>query len=178
MPRLLILFAHPAYDASRVHRAMAETARRLDDVTFHDLYEAYPDFDIDIGREQALLARHDRIVLQFPIYWYSTPPMVKQWEDLVLTHGWAYGQQGTALRGKHLLCAASAGARQEAYSPDGFNEVSIRQYLLPIEATARLCGMIYHEPFVIHGTHRLDADGIRAAAASYGGRLEALRDAQ
>ncbi len=178
MPRLLILFAHPAYDASRVHKAMATAARRVPGVTFHDLYEAYPDFDIDVGHEQALLADHDRIVLQFPIYWYSTPPMVKQWEDLVLTHGWAYGQQGTALRGKQLLCAVSAGARQEAYTPDGFNAVSIRQFLLPLEATARLCGMIYHEPFVIHGTHRLETEGIAAAADSYRDRLEALRDAQ
>ncbi len=178
MPRILILFAHPAYDASRVHKAMAAAARGLEGITFHDLYEAYPDFDVDITREQDLLARHDRIVFQFPIYWYSTPPMVKQWEDLVLTHGWAYGQEGAALRGKQLLCAATAGARQEAYTPDGFNAVSIRQFLLPIEATARLCGMLYHEPFVIHGTHRLDADGIAAAALAYQERLEALRDAQ
>lgn len=178
MPRLLILFAHPAYDASRVHRAMAGVARELTGATFHDLYEAYPDFDIDVPREQELLTSHDRIVLQFPIYWYSTPPIVKQWEDLVLTHGWAYGQQGTALRGKQVLCAASAGARQEAYAPDGFHEVSLRQYLLPIEATARLCGMAYLDPFLIHGTHSLDPAGIAEAADRYRTRLEALRDAQ
>jgi hypothetical protein len=37
--------------------------------------------------------------------------------------------------------------------------------------------MTYHEPFVIHGTHRLDGEGIVAAADSYRRRLEVLRDA-
>ena len=36
-------------------------------MTFHDLYEAYPDFDIDVRREQALLLAHDVIVLPAPV---------------------------------------------------------------------------------------------------------------
>ena len=80
----------------------------------HDLYEAYPDFDIDVRREQELLAAHEVIVLQHPFYWYSAPALLKEWQDLVLEHGWAYGSGGTALRGKALLSAPSrpAGARR------------------------------------------------------------------
>lgn len=176
MNRTLLLFAHPALDASRVHRALLGAARDVPGVTVHDLYEAYPDFDVDVGREQQLLLTHDTIVLQFPIYWYSSPPLVKQWEDLVLTHGWAYGRGGTALRGKRLFCAVSSGGGQQAYSADGFNRVPLRQYLLPIEATARLCGLDYLAPFVVHGTHRLETAEIAAASDSYRLVLEAACD--
>ena len=74
MSKVLVLFAHPAMEKSRVHRRMLEAAPRHPDVTIHDLYETYPRMDVDVAREQELLARHDTVVFQFPFYWYSTPP--------------------------------------------------------------------------------------------------------
>jgi len=56
----------------------------VEGLTFHDLYEAHPDFDVDVAREQELLLGHDAVLVQHPLYGYSTPPLVKQWEDLVL----------------------------------------------------------------------------------------------
>ena len=100
---ILVLFAHPAFERSRVHRRLVDAVAELPGITFHDLYEAYPDFDVDVRREQKLLLEHDLVVLQHPFFWYSTPPLVKQWEDLVLEHGWAYGTGGNALHGKRLL---------------------------------------------------------------------------
>jgi glutathione-regulated potassium-efflux system ancillary protein KefG len=176
MARVLVLFAHPALERSRVNRRLAERVRGLEGVTFHDLYEAYPDFDVDVGREQALLIAHDVLVLQHPFYWYGTPALVKQWEDLVLEHGWAYGTSGTALRGKRLLSAITTGGSETAYTEAGHNRFTVRQLLAPIEQTARLCGMDYPPPFVVHGTHRLDAEGIERAADEYGRFVAALRD--
>ena len=71
--KILVLFAHPALQNSRVNRVFVEAIRDLDGVTFHDLYEAYPDFDVDVSREQELLAAHDTVVLQHPMFWYSIP---------------------------------------------------------------------------------------------------------
>lgn len=176
-PRVLVLFAHPALHRSRVQRVLAKAVRDLAGVTFHDLYEAYPDFDVDVAREQALLAAHDAVVLQHPFYWYSTPPLVKQWIDLVLEHGWAYGPGGDALAGKALLCAISAGGGEDAYCAEGQNRFSVRALLAPIEQTARLCGMRFLDPFVVYGTHALGATEIDAAAAAYAERISALRDA-
>ncbi|MBT8399663.1 MAG: NAD(P)H-dependent oxidoreductase, partial [Rhodothermia bacterium] len=152
MARTLILFAHPALEKSRVHRRLV---RHLPDtgITFHDLYEEYPDFAIDIEVEQKLLLDHDLIVLQHPFFWYSTPPLIKQWEDLVLEHGWAYGSSGDALRGKRVISLISTGGTAEAYRRDGYNRFTIRQFLAPIEQTVLLCGMDYLPPYVIHGTH-------------------------
>ena len=101
--RVLILFAHPALEKSRVNRRLSAAVSSLPGVTFHDLYEAYPDFDVDVRREQELLGSHDLVVLQHPFFWYSIPPLLKQWIDLVLEHGWAYGSEGKALVGKEAV---------------------------------------------------------------------------
>lgn len=174
MARLLILFAHPALEKSRVHRVLVRNVPALSGLTFHDLYEAYPSFDIDVEREQQLLVSHDLIVLQHPFFWYSTPAMIKQWEDLVLEHGWAYGAKGTALRGKRMLNVITAGGRDAAYRPDGLNRNTFRQFLSPIEQTARLCGMRWAPPWVIPGTHVLSAADIQSHAVQYQELLAAL----
>jgi glutathione-regulated potassium-efflux system ancillary protein KefG len=174
--RVLILFAHPALEKSRVNRRLAAEVRALEGIHFHDLYEAYPDFDVDVRHEQALLSGHDIVVLQHPFFWYSTPALVKQWEDLVLEHGWAYGRGGTALRGKRLLSAITTGGRETAYREDGLNRFTIRQLLAPLEQTAVLCGMEYLPPFVVHGTHRMEEPEIAVAARDYRRVIEALRD--
>jgi glutathione-regulated potassium-efflux system ancillary protein KefG len=148
--RVLILFAHPALEKSRVNRYLARAVEGMPNVTFHDLYEEYPDFQIDVRREQELLLAHDVIVFQHPFYWYSCPALLKEWMDLVLEHGFAYGHNGTALAGKVLLNAITTGGPREAYEATGYNRFTIRQLLTPFDQTANLCGMRYLAPFVIH----------------------------
>lgn len=167
MARVLILFGHPALQKSRVHVRMLAQVPPLETVTVHDLYEAYPDFLIDVAHEQELLDRHDVVVFQHPFYWYSTPPLLKQWMDLVLEHGWAYGSTGTALRGKWLVSVVTAGGGEEAYCPGGYNRFTVRDFLKPIEQTAALCGMRYAPPWVVFGTHSLLAGDLDAVAAGY-----------
>jgi glutathione-regulated potassium-efflux system ancillary protein KefG len=176
MPRVLIQFAHPALERSRVHRRLLAHVPLREGITLNDLYETYPDFDIDVAREQALLSSHDVLVFQHPFFWYSTPPLLKQWEDLVLEHGWAYGREGRALQGKHVLHVISAGGREEAYQPDGLNRFTVRELLAPIEQTAHLCGMHWSPPYVIHGTHRMTDAQIDEEARRYGRLLSDLHD--
>lgn len=173
---VLVLFAHPALERSRIQRRLLEAIEGCPGVTVHDLYEAYPDFDVDAPREQELLAAHGTIVMQHPLFWYSAPALVKQWLDLVLEHGWAYGSGGTALAGKTMLAAVSAGGREPAYRAEGLNGRPVRAFLAPLEQTARLCGMDWLAPFVVHGTHALDPSAIERAAAEYRRVVEALRD--
>jgi glutathione-regulated potassium-efflux system ancillary protein KefG len=175
-PRILILFAHPAVEKSRVNNRLAAAVRKLAGVTFNDLYEEYPEFDVDVGREQRLLADADLVILQHPFFWYSTPALLKQWEDLVLEHGWAYGSEGTALQGKRILSAITAGGREEAYQPEGHNRFTMAELLRPIEQTARLCGMDWLPPFAVHGTHRMSVEQMERHAVDYRRAVEALRD--
>jgi len=174
--RILILFAHPALRKSRVNRRLIETVRGLDGVLVNDLYESYPDFDIDVEREQRLLEQHDAVIFQHPFFWYSSPAILKEWQDLVLEHGWAYGHDGHALDGKVLFSAITTGGGEEAYRREGSNRFTVRELLAPIEQTARLCRMEYLPPFVVHGTHCLTEIDIGRHASDYRRVLEALRD--
>jgi len=174
MANILILFAHPRYENSRVQQRLSAAAQQVPGVTFHDLYERYPDFDIPLQQEQVLLTRNDVIILQHPFYWYSCPPLMKQWLDLVLEHGWAYGKAGKALEGKIMFNAISTGGSHEAYQPGGFNRFTMSQFLAPFDQTARLCNMEYYPPFVVHGTHRATAQDLEKAGESYRKLLEAL----
>jgi glutathione-regulated potassium-efflux system ancillary protein KefG len=173
---ILVLFAHPAFRRSRVNRRLLEAVRDLEGVTVNDLYESYPDLDIDSAREQDLLVRHDVIVFQHPFYWYSTPAILKEWQDLVLEHGWAYGRGGHALEGKSMLSAITTGGGEATYRETGSNCYTVRQLLAPIEQTARLCGMRYLPPFVVHGTHSLRDTDIEGAAVGYRSLLAGLRN--
>lgn len=167
MASILVLFAHPVLEKSRVHKCLLRHIRDIEGVTIRDLYEHYPDFDIDIKEEQRVLLQHDIIIWQHPFYWYSCPAIIKQWLDLVLEHSWAYGSKGKMLTGKRVLNVISCGGRKEAYQPSGYNRFSIQQLLAPMEQTARLCNMTYLPPFVVHGTHKLNAPDIELYGIQY-----------
>lgn len=174
--RILILFAHPALGKSRINRRLLAAARTVEGVTIHDLYEEYPDFMIDVKREQDLLEKHDVILFQHPFYWYSCPAILKEWLDLVLQHGFAYGEQGRALEGKWQASVLSTGGPAEAYRADGYNYFTVRQLLAPFEQTARLCRMVWLPPFLVQGSFALDEAGLDRQAADYIRVLELLRD--
>ena len=175
--RVLILFAHPSQHRSEVNRPMLEATREDGNCTVVDLYAEYPDYCIDIEREQARLRAHDVIVFMFPLYWYSTPAILKEWQDLVLEYGFAYGHDGRELHGKRLLCALTAGGIEDAYRESGFNHYSIRELLRPIEQTAALCGMVYLPPYALFGARTALEDGrVGEHIAGWKRVLECLRD--
>ncbi|MBC9911162.1 NAD(P)H-dependent oxidoreductase [Chitinophaga varians] len=176
MARVLINFAHPALEKSRVHKQLLTTIKGIKGITINDLYEWYPDLDIDVAREQQLLEKHDIILLQHPFYWYSAPAIIKQWLDLVLEHGWAYGHTGKALQGKYFGNVISAGSAEKGYQPGGIHQYPVHQFLLPFSQTAALCNMHYSAPYVIYGVHRMDIEDIRTATQQYHHMLELLRD--
>jgi len=174
--RILILFAHPAFHKSRVNKKMIGALDDIEGITFNNLYEEYPDFQIDIKKEQDLLLNHDIIIWHHPFYWYSAPAILKEWIDLVLQHGFAYGRAGTALKNKQVLSVITTGGRREAYQTDGFNQYTMRQFLIPFERTVTLCNMNYLPPFVVHGSHLLTEDEMNSAARDYRKILISLRD--
>jgi glutathione-regulated potassium-efflux system ancillary protein KefG len=174
--KLLVLHAHPRPSASIVNRAMLAAIRGLEGVTLRDLYALYPTFAIDVAVEQQELLRHDIIVLQFPLYWYSTPAILKEWLDLVLESGWAYGPGGTRLAGKFLMAATSTGAEAAAYRPEGSARYGLDRTLTPLDQTAYFCGMGWLSPFAIEAGRRLPRRDLAARAAAYRDLLTGLRD--
>lgn len=176
MKNILIVFAHPAFTRSYVNSALRRAVEGLEHVTFHDLYSSYPNFLIDVEHEQRLCEAHDVIIFQHPFYWYSTPAIMKEWLDLVLQHGWAYGSRGTALQGKLFLHVLSAGDRS-TYLKEGDNPFSLHHLLSPFCATAKLCKMTWLPPFAVLGAHRgMKQEAVNSHAEDYRRLLIGLRD--
>ncbi|WP_078382478.1 NAD(P)H-dependent oxidoreductase [Sutcliffiella halmapala] len=161
--KTLVLVAHPNLQESKVNRIWKERLQQEPNITVHDLYEAYPTGVIDVEREQQLLLQHDRIVYQFPFYWYSTPSLLKKWQDEVYLYGFAYGT-GNQLRGKEFVLAISAGKAEDSYRPDGTSLYTMEQLLLPLKATVTLTELDYLPPFILYGAAYISEEEIRKNA--------------
>jgi glutathione-regulated potassium-efflux system ancillary protein KefG len=176
MKKILILFAHPAFHKSQINKALIQSISDIDGVTINNLYENYPDFFINVKKEQELLIRHDLIVWHHPFYWYSAPSIIKEWMDLVLEHGFAYGHDGRNLEGKRVLSVISTGGKKEVYSEEGYNHYTINQFLYPFKQSASLCRMTYLPPFVVHGSHTISNKEIKHHSELYRKLIEGFRD--
>jgi len=152
--KILIILAHPKFESSKMNKTLIEAVEGLENVTINNLYENYPDFLIDVRKEQSLCEEHDVIIVQHPFYWYSTPSIIKEWFDLVLEHDWAYGKQARALHGKIFMQSLTAGGDESSYSREGKNYFTINELTSPYAAIANLCGMSWIPPFTVLGNHR------------------------
>lgn len=171
-PHVLVLYAHPAPQRAPLMRALAEAASALPGVLVQDLYERYPDFDVDGAHERALLDSARLLVLLHPIRWYGMPSLLKEWMEVVLQPGWAYGHEGKgALCGKGFWLVTTTGSGPDAYRPGGLHGRPFADFLPPFEQAAALCGMDWIEPFVMHGAGQLDAAAIAAHADEFRLRL-------
>ena len=179
---ILVLVAHPELEQSRVNSRLLRAAREQQGgalagrVEVRDLYALYPDYLIDVGAEQEALAAARLVVWQQPIHWYGMTPLLKLWVDEVLSFGWAYGPDGTALRGKDLWLVATTGGPEDSYRPDSYNRYFFDAFLPPYEQTAALCGMRFLPPLLLHGAHRAGEAEIAAHAAGYTAQLASYPD--
>lgn len=158
MADILILAAHPDMAQSRVTHALLAAAEALAPsaaIELRDLYRLYPDYAIDVAAEQRALEQARLLVLLHPLHWYGMPGLQKLWIDEVLRFGWAYGPGAQALQGKDLWLVTSTGGTAESYSGAGHNEHPIEAFLLPYAQSARLCGLRYLPPLLLHGAHRV-----------------------
>jgi glutathione-regulated potassium-efflux system ancillary protein KefF len=172
---ILIITAHPYPQRSRACKAMLKTVSALPDVEIRALYDLYPDFDIDVQAEQAALMRADIVVWLHPIYWYSVPAMLKHYFDVVLTHGWAYGEAhgvaGRALVNKKCLWVTTTGGAESSYTAGGAHQMPFDAFEAPVRQTALFCGMAWLKPLTLHGAHIVNDEETQAVANEFRARL-------
>ncbi len=172
MTKTLILLFHPDLSRSKSNAALAAVAANVPGVEIVNMQSAYPsgmDMFQDGEREAGRLLSADRIVLQFPIQWYSTPPLLKAWQDAVLTRMYyiAYEREGRQLEGRPLMIAATAGNVPEAYRHGGRNLLPMIEILAPLRATAHRCGLVWADPFILYKADKLETGELEAASADY-----------
>ncbi|MGG5357788.1 MULTISPECIES: NAD(P)H-dependent oxidoreductase [unclassified Enterococcus] len=140
--KTLLIVSHPAIDTSLNQQFFKEASADLP-VTWHHLESIYPDYAIDSEKELALLSEHQRIIFQFPFYWYSSPAHLKLWQDTVLSRA------GNALEGKELGIVLTTGVAEKEYQAGGKEEYTISEFLRPFQRIAGKFKMTYLEPFVL-----------------------------
>jgi putative NADPH-quinone reductase len=174
--RILVLFAHSTPESSRVHRRMADAARLVPQVFLHDLYETYPDFYIDVAREQSLVAQAQVLVLLHPIQWYSMPALMKEWCDLVLPACWSGHSHDGILKGKRCWLVTSTGSPAEEFAVGARHGRPFDHYLAPYRQMATVCGMEWLAPCVLHDARTVDAATVDAHVAAFADRLQELAE--
>lgn len=164
----VLILAHPDLAASRANRALVEGVRDLPGLGVADLHALYPDGEIDFAAERARLLGADRLVLQFPMYWYSTPPLLKRWEDEVLTPLFYMEPDAAAsTAGLPVLAATTIGGTAENYTAEGVIGFTVDQLFTPLRAIAGRCGWLWQRPHVVHDVRSLDDEALRGAGALY-----------
>ena len=159
--KILILTAHPNLENSQINKVWFDALSSAPDVTTRNLSEiGGSTMTFDVEKEQAALLSHDRIIFQFPFYWYSAPPVLKAWMDQVMSYGFAYGPDGDKLSGREFLLLISTGGPADSYHAGGYNNFSMDEFLKPFQQTALLAHMRYLRPFVFHGMARANATEI------------------
>lgn len=177
MTRTLVVLIHPDLEGAVINKHWIDTLKKYpDQYVLHDLYRIYPDEKIDVSREQQLLETYDRIVFQFPFYWFNCPPLFKKWLDEVLTYGWAYGSGSPyKLAGKKIMLGITAGIDKEDYSSSGRYKYTLEQLTAPFELTFAYVKADYKSFFAFYGAeHNASPERIAQSAKDYMSFLQAF----
>ncbi|MCD1285131.1 general stress protein [Brevibacterium sp. CCUG 69071] len=166
-PTTLVIAAHPDLEKSRVNAAWLRALDTEEQITVRALADVRGTDGFDAAAEQRELARHNRIVLQFPFRWYSAPPLLSEWLEVALERGWAYGPGGHALEGKELTIAVSTWSRAHDYVPEGRYGRTMNELTSPYATTAARVGMIYCSGFFVHGVGDLSDTALEDIAREY-----------
>ena len=151
MSKILLVAAHPNIEASIANKTIIENFISLHPETeIDELYKLYPDFKINIKKEQEKLLKADFIILQFPMFWYNAPALMRKWFEDVLEHGFAYGSKGKALQGKKLIVSITTGSPVEEYREGGIQSFTIDDLTKGFHQLANLCSMKW-SGFIVTG---------------------------
>jgi len=175
--KILVVVIHPNLKQSLVNKQwITELEKYPERYTLHHLHDLYPDEKIDILREQNLLENYDKIIFQFPFYWFNCPPFFKKWLDEVLTDGWAYGKHSHyKLQGKKIAMAITAGIEEKDYREEGRYRYTIKELTAPFEVTFNYIKAAYSSPFVFYGAeYHASQERIEKSVQEYTDFLEAF----
>ena len=149
----LIILAHPTFEKSFATKTIIEELLESNpNLEIRNIQGMYPDYKIDIKKEQQALLRHKTIVFQYPFYWYNMPAILKHWFDVVFEYQFAYGSNGDKLKGKNFVASFTVGSSESSYSVLGFQHFRVYEFCKNLEQTALFAQMNYLDPLYFHGT--------------------------
>ena len=171
MSKCVIFLAHPNLEASKLNKGLLAEVSKYPEIIVKDLYKSYGELTfnskIDAKEDQKLIENAERIILQFPFYWYSSTPLLKKWLDDVLSYGWAYATEKPKTEGKKLLISITTGGKDTDYKPNGYNNYYVNEFITPFVQTAKLCKMEFAGAFFTQGANVITGDEISKKAKEY-----------
>lgn len=175
--KTLVILTHPNIETSNWNKAWLEALEKDGSFTIHQIYKEYPDENIDVAKEQQLIEAHDRIIFQYPLYWYSTPSLLKKWFDTVLQYGWAYGPDGSKTAGKEIGVAISTYGTEASYQPTGANRFTLQEILRPVEALAEFISAKYLPLFALNDTSNVTEERLAKSSKDYVHHIKTVKPA-
>lgn len=146
--KTLVIVSHPYPEQSQAIKALQTVAEQRTDVEVRNLEALYGNDlgSFDVAAEQKAHQGVDRVVYLFPVHWFNLTPMLKAYLNQVWAYGWAFGPNGTALKGKEMQVVVTAGATEYTYSDAGLVKSTIDEVLTPMKASALYVGMHFAKP--------------------------------
>ena len=132
-----MILAHPKIEESIGNKIISNKLAENNTEIRH-LDKLYPDFKIDIKAEQEALLKADTIIFQYPLFWYSTPAILKEWIDQVIQYGFAFGKDSYNLEGKKMIVSFTIGSPIKDYPKE-----TIQKIVFPFQGLAGYCKMNY-----------------------------------
>jgi len=163
----LILLSHPNMANSKVNKALKNAALECQNLNLSELYAKYPNEKIDVKAEQELLLNHEKIIFQFPVFWYATPPLLKKYFDEVFSYGFAYGEKARALKGKEFGFCLSFGDEEQSFEKEGKVGFSVDEIITPFKAMSKFVGAKYGGYFAVFDAHELSQNELLQKGEQY-----------
>lgn len=175
--KTFIVVIHPNIDDSVVNKRWVEELRKFPEkYVIHELHTTYANEKIDVLAEQALIEKYDKIVFQFPFYWFNCPPLLKKWLDEVLIYGWAFGSKsGYKVESKKVALAISLGADQGDYTSSNVFKYSLEELTRSFELTFNYVKADYRPLFAQYGVdHNASPEWVENSVSRYVEFLDSL----
>ncbi|TPR18823.1 flavodoxin family protein [Apilactobacillus timberlakei] len=147
--KTLVIVSHPEYDNSMTESFLNQCQNDIDEVDWLVLDHLTDNYEFDVDKEQKRLIKYDRILLQFPMYWYSSPALLKKYEDDIFTRSFTYANEDGKLKDKELGIITTLGEPLKNYTVGGSEGFSINEILKPYQALAFKAGMKFIKPFAV-----------------------------
>lgn len=147
--KTLVIVSHPEYDNSMTESFLQQCQNDIDEVDWLVLDHLTNNYEFDVDKEQKRLIKYDRILFQFPMYWYSSPALLKKYEDDIFTRSFTYANEDGKLKGKELGIITTLGEPLKNYTVGGSEGFSINEILKPYQALAFKSGMKFIKPFMV-----------------------------
>lgn len=157
--KTLVIMAHSNPTDSKINNRIKEILEKEENIIYKDIKTLYGDYKFNIKKEQEDLLNVDKIVFQFPLYWYTAPSILKQWVDDVFEYDFAftYKDDGSfealKLVDKKFQMVVSVGGGKQDYKD---MDIKVQDCLHSYSTTAQVLGMKEEKPYMIYGvdTHK------------------------